>query len=78
MGWTFFFIANNLKTKAFGFDPAKRLTSALTTLVGSVREQGCNCIQIDAIAARSFLGVPYTTVSAHPRHLQKGIAFVAQ
>jgi hypothetical protein len=77
-GWTFFFMANHLKTRAFGFDPGKRLTSALTTLVGSVREQGCNCIQIDAIAARSFLGVPYTSVSAHPRHLQKGTTFVAQ
>jgi len=77
-GWTFFFMANHLRTRAFGFDPVKRLAAALRTLAGNVREQGCNCIQIDAVATRSVLGIPYTSVSAHPRHVQKGIAFVAQ
>lgn len=77
-GWTFFFMANHLRTRSFGFDPVKRLAAALRTLVGSIREQGCNCIQIDAVATRSFMGIPYTSVSAHPRHVQKGIVFVAQ
>ena len=49
-------MANHLRTRAFGFDPVKRLAAALRTLVGSVREQGCNCLQIDAVATRSFLG----------------------
>ena len=76
-GWTFFYMANPLRTRAFGFDPVKRLAAALRSIVGSVRKQGCNSVQIDAVATRSFLGIPYVTVSAHPRHVQKGMVFVA-
>ena len=76
-GWTFFYMANPLRTRAYGFDPVKRLAAALRNIVGSVRQQGCNSVQIDAVASRSFLGIPYVTVSAHPRHVQKGMVFVA-
>jgi hypothetical protein len=76
-GWTFFYLANRLRSTAFGFDPVKRLAGALRSIVGSVRQQGCNSVQIDAVETRSFLGLPYVTVSAHPRHVQKGMVFVA-
>ncbi len=77
-GWTFFYMANVIRTTAFGFDRAKVIRAAVKRLVTSVKLQKCNCLEIDEVATHSFLGIPYVSVSAHPRHLQKGKVFSGQ
>jgi hypothetical protein len=77
-GWTFFYMANAIRTTAFGFNRAKMIHVALKRLVANVRRQGCNCLEIDDVATRSFLGLPYVSVSGHPRHIQKGMVFSGQ
>ena len=72
-GWTFFYSAGGIRTTAFGFDRAKVIQTALKRLITNVRLQRCNCLEIDAVATRSFLGLPYVSVSAHSRHIQKGL-----
>ena len=74
-GWTFFFIAGEIKTTVFGFDRQKILRAALKRLTTNAKSQHCNSIEITLVAAKSFLKVPYVNVSAHPRHLQKGLVF---
>jgi hypothetical protein len=74
-GWTFFFMAGEIKTTVFGFDRAKALATALSRLIASVKDQKCNCIEITEITDKSFLKLPYVSVSAHGRHLQKGQTF---
>jgi hypothetical protein len=77
-GWTFFYMAGAIKTTAFGFDRAKMIHAALKRLITSVRLQKCNCLEIDGVATHSFLGMPYLSVSVHPRHIQKGLVFSGQ
>ncbi len=77
-GWTFFYMAGKITTTAFGFDRQKTVHTALKRLIASVRLQKCNCLEIDAVASRSFLGIPYVRVSAHSRHIQKGLVFSGQ
>jgi hypothetical protein len=74
-GWTFFFMAGEIKTTVFGFDKQKTLRAALKRLIADVKSQHCNSIEITRVIRRSFLRVPYVSVSAHPRHLQKGMLF---
>ena len=74
-GWTFFFIAGEIKTTIFGFDRQKILRAALKRLIVNAKSQHCNSIEITLVAVKSFLKVPYVSVSAHPRHLQKGLVF---
>ena len=74
-GWTFFYTAGSIRTMAFGFDRAKMIQAALKRVISNVRKQRCNCLEIDDVAAHSFLGMPYVSVSAHPRHIQKGMVF---
>ena len=76
-GWTFFFMAGEIKTTVFGFDRQKALRTALKRLITDVKSQHCNCIEITGVMGKSFLGVPYVSVSAHPRHLQMGLVFAA-
>ena len=77
-GWTFFFMAGVIKSTVFGFDRQKRLREALARLLTSVKSQHCNSIEIMQVTDKSFLKVPYVTMSAHARHLQKGVQFVGQ
>lgn len=74
-GWTFFFMAGEIKAVAFGFDREKALRSALKRLIADVKSQDCNSIEITRVIGRTFLKVPYVSVFGHPRHLQKGLVF---
>src|SRR5689334_9849702 len=70
-GWTFFYMAGEIRTIAFGFDKPKMIDVALRRLMANVTLQKCNCLEIDKVATHSFLGLPYVSVSAHARHIQE-------
>ncbi len=74
-GRTFFFMAGQIKATVFGFDRQKALRSALKRLIANVKSQHCNSIEITRVTSKSFLRVPYVSVCAHARHLQKGMLF---
>ena len=74
-GWTFFYMAGEIRTIAFGFNTQKMLDAALRRLIANVKLQKCNCLEIDKVAAHSFLRMPYVSVSAHSRHIQEGSTF---
>ena len=69
-GWNFFFMAAEVKAMFFGSLGAAKVQSALKRILAKVKPQHFNGLEVTAIAARHFLGVPYVTVSAHSRHLQ--------
>lgn len=74
-GWTFFYLAGGIKTTAFGFNRAKMIHAALKRLITKVKQQRCNCLEIDGVSTHRFLGIPYVSVSAHSRHIQKAMVF---
>src|ERR1700737_4045807 len=74
-GWTFFYMAGTIRTIAFGYDRHGMIQAALKRLIATVKQQKYNCLEIDAIATRSFLGIPYISLSAHSRHIQNGRVF---
>lgn len=74
-GWRFFLMAGAIKTIGFGFRRPTMIQAALKRLIAAVKLQKCNCLEIDAIAMRSFFGLPYVCLSAHSRHIQSGLVF---
>jgi len=70
-GWNFFFMAAEVNVMFWGARGADKVHSALTRILGKVKGQDFNCLEVTAIVAKHFLGVPYTTVSAHSRHIQQ-------
>ena len=74
-GWTFLYMASKVRATAFGFDRPKTVYKALNRLIAVARLQKCNCLEIDEVATHSFLGMPYVSVSAHSRNIQKGLVF---
>lgn len=70
-GWNFFFMAEEVKTTFLGGLAHEKIQSALKRIVATLKSQRFNGLEVTAINARHFLGVPYVTVSAHSRHMQQ-------
>jgi hypothetical protein len=74
-GWTFFYMAGEMKATAYGFDTQKATDVAVGRLMARARQQACNGLEIDEVLTHSFLGMPYVSVTAHTRHIQEGWLF---
>lgn len=70
-GWNFFFMAAEVKVTFFGAIGAKSIQNALQRMLGKLKPTNFNCLEVTGIVAKRFLGVPYTVVSAHSRHIQQ-------
>jgi hypothetical protein len=70
-GWDFFFMAAEVKVMFFGAIGAKKIQNALKRILGKVRQEHFNGLEVTGIVAKRFLGVPYAIVSAHSRHIQQ-------
>lgn len=70
-GWNFFFMAAEVKVMFFGATGAKKIQNALKRIFEKVKPQNFNCLEVTGIGAKHFLGVPYTSVSVHSRHIQQ-------
>jgi hypothetical protein len=71
-GWNFFFMAAEIKVMFFGVLGTTKIQNALQRILAKVRQQHFNGLEVTGIVASHFLGVPYVTVSAHSRHMQRG------
>jgi hypothetical protein len=70
-GWTFFYLAGEIKATAFGFDRQKTARRAAKRILANLKSEKFNSLEITRAASKRFLGVPYASVSAHSRHIQE-------
>lgn len=72
-GWNFFYIAGAIETSAFGSDEKKTTRKAIKQVMAKLKSKNFNCLEITLVEAKRSLGMPYVSVSAHSRHIQKNI-----
>jgi hypothetical protein len=70
-GWTFFYVAGEIKGTIFGFDGQKTVRRAVKRILTNLKWGEFNCLEITQVASKRFLGLPYASVSAHSRHIQE-------
>jgi hypothetical protein len=70
-GWNFFFMASEVEVRFFGALGAEKIQKALKRILNSVTPQNFNCLEVTGMVTKSCLGLPYSVVSAHSRHMQK-------
>jgi hypothetical protein len=70
-GWNFFFMAAEVKVMFFGAIGVNSIQNALRRMLEKVKPLNFNCLEVTGIVGKRFLGVPYTVVSGHSRHIQK-------
>ncbi len=71
-GWSFFFMAADVTATFFGGLAAEKVRNALRCILGKVAQDHFNALEVTAIVTKRFLGIPYTVVMAHSRHVQPG------
>ena len=72
-GWTFFYLAGESRTTAFGGEGQKTARRAIKKILASLKSEKCNSLEVTSVVLKTFLGMPYTTISFHLRNLQKGM-----
>jgi len=75
VGWTLFYMAGEIHTRSFGFNDLSRTDRAVAKVINAVTRDSCNCLEITALKRGAFLGLPYTSLVAHSRHIQRGRSF---
>jgi hypothetical protein len=74
--WTFFYLAGEITATCLGFGGQNTERRAVKQLLARAKSTNFNSIEIARTVFRRFLGVPYTTVHAHARHLQNGMVLL--
>lgn len=77
-GWIFFLMDAEITARVYGFDAQKALRTAFERISANVKSQKCNSLQITRVESKSFLKVPYVSITAHSRHLQEQPFFAGQ
>ena len=72
-GWSFFFLAGEVKASAFGSGVDKTIHRAILRLFAKQQPERFNCLQITQVEWKRFLGLPYASVAAHSRHIQESM-----
>ena len=69
-GWSFFFMAAEVKVMFFGRPGTTKIRNAVRRILAKLRPQSFNCLEVTGIVEKRFWGMRYATVSAHARHIQ--------
>ena len=64
-------MAGEITTLVPGWGGHNTLRRGVKRLLSQIRLQHFNCLEVTDIRRKYFLGVPYLTISANPRHIQE-------
>lgn len=70
-GWNFFCQAGEIETIALGNDEQSLARRAIKRILADPRTTRFNSVEITRMTMRRFLGLPYMSVAAQSRHIQK-------
>jgi hypothetical protein len=74
--WNFFYLAGAMRATVLGRDRSGTLRRAVKRVLARQEGQKFNSLEITKVVSKRFLGIPFTSVTAHSRHIQQGIALV--
>jgi hypothetical protein len=71
-GWNLFFMAEELRAVVPAWGGQSALHRGVKRLLAQTRLQHFNCLELSHVLRKYFLGIPYISIVAHPRHMQRG------
>lgn len=72
-GWTFFYLAGEVKARVFGLNPEKATRRAMQQVLADQESERFNCLEITQVTRKRFHGLYFVSVSAHWRHIQESM-----
>jgi hypothetical protein len=71
-GWNLFFMAEELRAVVPAWGGQSALQRGVKRLLAQTRLQHFNCLELSHVLRKHVLGIPYISIVAHPRHIQRG------
>ncbi len=71
-GWNLFFMAGEMRAVVPAWGGQSTLRRGVKRLLAQTRLQHFNCLELSYILRKYFLGIPYISIAAHARHIQRG------
>ena len=76
--WNFFYLVGETRAIALGREELGTLRRAVKQILAKQAGQKFNSLEITKVASKRFLGIPFISVTAHFRHINKGFAWSLQ
>jgi hypothetical protein len=76
--WYFFYLAGDIQATVVGGNTRNALRKALKNILTKYGDGQLNSIEITSIVSRRYLGIPFTTFTAHSRQIQQRIALIPE
>jgi hypothetical protein len=74
--WNFFYLAGEIRAIALGREGSSAFRRALKRIVVRREGQNYNSLEITRVVAKRFLGIPFLSIAANSRHIQKGMGLI--
>ena len=74
--WNFFYLAGETKTIVLGRDRLGTLRRGVKAVLTRQEGRKFNSLEITRIVSKRFLGIPFTSITVHSRHIQEGLGLV--
>ena len=74
--WNFFYLAGEIRAIALGRGGSSAFRRALKRIVVRREGQNYNSLEITRVVAKRFLGIPFLSIAANSRHIQKGMGLI--
>ena len=75
--WNFFYLAGEMRATVFGREGLGALRRAVRRVLAKQEGQRFNSLELTKVVSRRFLGIPFMSVTAHSRHIQRDICLVS-
>ncbi len=74
--WNFFCMVGETKAIAWGREGQETERRAARRILGKLKENDFNCLEITKVMAKRFLGIPFLSVAANVRHIQESMYLI--
>ena len=74
--WNYFYLAGVTRTTVWGSEGPETIRKAVQRALTEMNRLKFNSLEITTVVSKRFLGIPFTSVCIHSRHIQQAIGLV--
>jgi hypothetical protein len=74
--WNYFYLAGVTRTMVLGSEGPETMRRAVRRALPRLDKLKFNSLEITTVVSKRFLGIPFTSVAIHSRHIQQAIGLV--
>jgi hypothetical protein len=74
--WNYFYLAGVTRTVVLGHEGPETMRRALRRALPRLDRLRFNSLEITSVVSKRFLGIPFTRVAIHSRHIQEAIGLI--